>query len=112
MRLVLFGSVWVMLATNVAHGQGMPRYDVDQWCNQVAASGGSYSYVIKAECVAQEQSSYDAVKPNWMSLPGRTRAWCDEVAHSGGAGSYVILGGCIQQEISASQRSTGTSFHY
>lgn len=81
----------------------MPRYNVEQWCEEVAGFSGDYSSVIYNGCIQQEQSAYDHLKDSWPGLSSRMRDWCVQVAKSSGSGSYLILNGCIQQELDASQ---------
>jgi hypothetical protein len=78
---------------------GIPAYDVETYCSQVAdAVGGSNQ--IRNACIGQQQTAYDSLKFRWASIPGRTAAYCDSIGKAVG-GSYEILQACVQQELAA-----------
>ncbi|RRI02296.1 hypothetical protein EH240_12575 [Mesorhizobium tamadayense] len=90
-----------MLATvTVAHAQQIPRYDAAAYCRQISDTGGG-SAVVYNGCMDMEQNAYNKRKPQWPSLPAKTRAYCDSLARMGGGGSYTVLDGCIDMEIGA-----------
>jgi hypothetical protein len=79
----------------------LPVYEPEVWCNKVARAGGSYSAVLAASCLEQEQAAYDALKSTWVNVPNEARKWCDQVAKAGGHGSFALLQSCIEQETEA-----------
>ncbi len=95
--------------TSLAHAD-MPHYDVEAHCRSVAAIGGAPSQMILQGCYQQEQSSYNALKPRWDTLPGSLKAYCNDVATLGGDGSYMMLNGCVQQEEASANANSGFQF--
>jgi hypothetical protein len=83
----------------VNQADGLPRYDPQTHCKEVASFVGSYSTALENACLAEEQSAYDALKNGWSDLPAKARTHCDEVARCCGTGSYFLLQACIQQEL-------------
>ncbi|HWP27314.1 MAG TPA: hypothetical protein VNL39_13315 [Xanthobacteraceae bacterium] len=96
--LILFFAV---LGANKTRAQ--PYFAVEQWCHQVASSGGTRSEYIYTSCIRQEQTAYDTLKRRWFDLTHAVRDWCTQVAKSGNAGSYLILNSCIDQELAATR---------
>ena len=84
-----------------ALAQSVPAYSARAWCNQVAASVGSTSYMILKGCLDQEAEARAIVARRWSRIPAETKKWCDEVARSPGGGSYALLNGCLDQELEA-----------
>lgn len=85
------------LFCSVARAEGVPRYDVEAYCDDVAdVSGGSA--MIKNGCMDMEQENYNELKRGWPSIPVQTRSYCEEVAEVSG-GSYMILKGCVDMEL-------------
>lgn len=78
----------------------MPRYDPASYCRQLSDTGGG-SATIYNSCIDMEQNAYNKRKPEWSSLPMKTRNYCDSLARMGGGGSYTILDSCIDMEIGA-----------
>ena len=48
-----------VLSSFSAAAQGLPRYDVEAHCDQVASFGGNPSEMIRQGCFQQEQAAYD-----------------------------------------------------
>lgn len=92
-----------LAASPISAHAGMPQYDPEGWCRNVASFGGGFSRVIMSGCLQQEQQAYDKLVSRWDSLPSSMQLWCDKVANSSGSGSYVILFGCVKQEEQAGQ---------
>lgn len=93
---------------STAQAQNIPRYNVENYCQQVAeVSGGSAMIFIG--CMEMEQQAYNVLKPAWAELPGKSRSYCDEVARISG-GSYSVLQGCMEMETDAAK--TPRSFNY
>jgi hypothetical protein len=86
----------------------MPNYDVDAYCKRVADLAGSSQQMLKL-CIAQEQRSYDHLKPDWDRLPSTMRSYCDRVANAAGQ-SFHMLELCIAQEQAAKRDNDGTKF--
>ena len=82
-----------------AHAQDIPRYDVPDYCQQVADISGGSSTIYNG-CIEMEQDAYDGLKASWSGIASRARSYCDEVAQVSG-GSYTILQGCIEMETDA-----------
>jgi hypothetical protein len=101
---------YATIALPAAANAEMPSYDAKAWCQQVAAAGGSFSELIYGGCLQQEQTEYNALKPNWDGLPAKVRGWCDQVARAGGQGSFVILKGCVEQELGAARSNRTFEF--
>ncbi|MFC3527866.1 hypothetical protein ACFOMH_06720 [Paracoccus mangrovi] len=83
-----------------ALAQGMPRYDVEKYCQEVAGVSGGSAAILNG-CMDMEQEAYNILKPDWGGLPARSRSYCDDVAQVSG-GSYSILKGCMDMETEAS----------
>ena len=97
-----------MCLVSTAQAQNIPRYNVENYCQQVAeVSGGSAMIFIG--CMEMEQQAYNVLKPAWAELPGKSRSYCDEVARISG-GSYSVLQGCMEMETDAAK--TPRSFNY
>ncbi|MCL3883668.1 hypothetical protein [Marivita sp. GX14005] len=88
------------IGTSVAMA-GPPRYDVDTHCTTIAEFGGTYSAEMYNYCVESEQSAYNALKPQWDTLPAQVQAHCNKIA-SFGTPSYEMLEYCVKEEMSAS----------
>ena len=81
----------------------VPRYDPNAHCRTVAEADGEFSEEVFRGCLDQEQSSYDALKTQWASIPPATRDHCDGVARACSPGSYVALSSCVEQQQTASE---------
>lgn len=90
----------------------LPRFNVDQQCDEIANFGGSYSEMTKQGCMQMEQQAYNQLKPTWGSLPDAMQTQCLEIASFGGPGSYSTLQGCIQMEQNAAATNRNTEFKY
>lgn len=91
-----------------AQADNIPRYNVENYCQEVAdISGGSA--MIYNGCIDIEQQSYNSLKSEWIGISPKSKSYCDEVATISG-GSYSILKGCIDMENSAT--NTPNSFKY
>ncbi|MGQ3671768.1 hypothetical protein ACT6QG_05165 [Xanthobacter sp. TB0136] len=99
-------------ATAPSSAQEVPRYDPEGWCKRVAESGGGSSEWLKDACLEQEQAAYDKLKPQWGTVPKKTRSWCNQVATSGGRGSYVLLEQCIDMEFASKQKNDNSKFKF
>lgn len=108
----LAAAVMVFAATDASSQTGLPKYNPDAWCKQVASVGGGGSETIKRGCLDMEQAAYDELKEIWTGLPAKTRKWCDQVARSGGSGSYATLQGCIQMETDSGEQNKATEFKW
>lgn len=91
-----------------ATAEGIPRYDADGYCREVAAVSGGSAMIFNG-CIEMEQTAYDALKASWLSIPGNARSYCNEVGMVSG-GSYSILHGCIEMETGAA--SSPNQFRY
>ena len=91
----------VSTAACTARGHGLPQYDPEAHCKELASFVRSYSAALENACLAEEQSAYDALKNGWSDVPAEARTHCDEVARCCGTGSYFLLQACIQQELEA-----------
>ena len=91
-----------------AQAQTMPRYNVENYCQQVAEVSGGSAMIFNG-CMEMEQEAYNGLKSAWAQLPGKSRNYCDEVARVSG-GSYSILQGCMEMETDAAK--TPRSFNY
>ena len=100
-------------ATLRSYRAGMPYYFTYGHCQRISSVGGGTSEVIRNGCLQQEQSSYDALKPVWNTLPEDLRLHCEGIAaegNIGNEGSYFILRGCVQQELDAAARNRAFKF--
>jgi hypothetical protein len=88
----------------------LPQYQVEKWCDDVAASTGPRSEVAYAGCIDLEQKAYDEMKTRWATMPAQRQKWCDEVARSTGNGSYLSLFGCAEQEERAAEQNAQRRF--
>ena len=95
-----------------AIAQEMLRYDPEGWCKRVAEVGGGSSEWLANACLEQEQAAYDKLKPDWKSIPSKTRNWYNQVAKSDGRGSYALLEQCIDMEFFAKQKNENTKFKF
>ncbi|RWD31317.1 MAG: hypothetical protein EOS22_04655 [Mesorhizobium sp.] len=100
MKRLAFVVATALAAVPAAHAQQIPRYDVAGYCRQLSDTGGG-SAIVYNGCIDMEQNAYNKRKPQWPSLPAKTRAYCDSLARMGGGGSYMVLDGCIDMEIGA-----------
>lgn len=91
-----------------AHAQTIPRYNVEEYCQQVANVSGGSAMIFNG-CMDMEQQSYNSLKPVWAQISARSRSYCDEVARVSG-GSYGILEGCLDMETDAANSTP--SFKY
>lgn len=110
MRCLL--SAFTVLWMGSALAQGIPIYDVNRECQQIAGFGGSYSHMMYGSCIQQEQESYDRLRNNVHSIPPEIMKSCNEVAVFGGAGSYMMLVSCINMEIEAANTNQSRGFRY
>ncbi|PAU76547.1 hypothetical protein [Halomonas salipaludis] len=108
-RLILAVAAALALPA-MAHAQDIPRYDVEDHCEQVAGFGGSFSNSTYNGCIQMEQSAYNGLRDQWQQLPASIRQHCNDVASFGGAGSYSTLQGCVQMEVSAGENRDSFSF--
>lgn len=92
--------------------KAIPHYDPDEYCEQVAGAGGSYSEETKQSCIEMEQQAYDSLKETWDDVPDKMQKYCDDVASSGGTSSYETLKSCIEQEEEAAEKNRTTHFKY
>ena len=99
-RLAVVTVVALCAAVPVAHSQQIPRYDAAAYCRQLSDTGGG-SAVVYNGCMEMEQNAYNKRKPQWPSIPEKTRSYCDSLARMGGGGSYTVLDGCIDMEVGA-----------
>lgn len=88
--------------------QTVPRYNVEDYCQQVAEVSGGSAMIFNG-CMEMEQESYNDMKSAWAQLPGKSRGYCDKVARVSG-GSYSILQGCMEMETDAAK--TPRTFNY
>lgn len=93
-------AVFASLALS-AQAQTIPRYDVEDYCQQVAEVSGGSAMIFNG-CMDMEQQAYNALKPDWAQIPSKSRNYCDEVAKVSG-GSYGILKGCMDMETDAAK---------
>ncbi|PBC11300.1 hypothetical protein [Mesorhizobium sp. WSM3859] len=96
--VVLIGAIPATFMA--ANAQQMPRYDAAGYCRQLSDMGGGSSTVYNS-CIDMEQNAYNKRKPEWSSLPIKTRNYCDNLASMGGKGSYTVLDSCIDMELGA-----------
>jgi hypothetical protein len=87
----------------------MPRYDPNDYCQQVSDVSGGSSAVLNS-CIEMEQEAYDKRKAVWSALPAKTRAYCDQVARVSGGGSYSILDSCADMETEAASSTPGFKY--
>lgn len=90
----------------------VPKFDVQQYCDVIANSGGTTSEMIRSGCFEQEQNSYNKVKGIWNQLTPSMQSYCTTIASSGGNSSYMILDGCISQELNSKSSNKGFQFKY
>lgn len=107
--LITMALVFSPLSMAMAQDASMPRFDVENHCQQVAEMSGG-SHMIYNGCMDMEQSAYDGLKGRWGGLPDRVRSHCRQVAEVGGGGSYSTLQGCVQMEMEAADNPK--SFQY
>jgi hypothetical protein len=88
-----------------------PRYDPEGWCKRVSEVTGGSEW-LKSACLEQEQTAYDRLKPDWNSVPAKTRGYCDQVARSSGRGSYALLEQCIDMEYRSRLQNDNTRFRF
>ncbi|MCD1626314.1 hypothetical protein K7H22_09955 [Seohaeicola saemankumensis] len=103
----LAATAFVCLAPSV-QAQTIPRYNVEGYCQQVADVSGGSAMIFNG-CMDIEQQLYNALKPVWAQISGKSRNYCDEVAQVSG-GSYSILKGCMDMETNAA--NAPRSFDY
>lgn len=105
-KTLLTALLFLPFGTTIA--ENMPRYNPEQYCQQVANISGGSSMIFNG-CIDMEQQSYNNLKARWGSLPNRTKSYCHEVASVAG-GTYSILEGCIDMETDASNASKGFQY--
>ncbi len=110
MKMIGVAMALAFAGPGVVHAQTLPRFAVEQWCNQVAKAAGARSEMIYGGCITQEQTAYDTIKKSWYNLPSQTRTWCESVAKAAGPGSYMLLNGCVDQETAAAKANSSTQF--
>jgi hypothetical protein len=86
----------------------MPNFDVKAYCSHLASLGGGPSQMLMQGCYANEQSSYDHIKPIWDTLPPDMKRQCLRLANY--SPSYAMLEGCIDNEKSAQQSNGDFTF--
>lgn len=96
----LFAAGAVAFALTAEAAAGLPAFNVEAYCADVAATVGG-SYVIEEGCRTQEAQAIAALRT--MEIEPRILRHCTDVAQTIG-GSYMILHGCVQQELRAKQR--------
>lgn len=85
------------LISNAASAQEIPEFNVERQCKQQASLVGNSNFMLKA-CYDQEQTSYDAVKSEWVGLDPKIKRTCIAQTKSF-LPSYFMLNACIQQEV-------------
>lgn len=110
MRFVFVCLVTVILGALPATADGIPRFDVESHCEEIANLGGSFSGQLFNGCLNLEQSAYDDLKARWSEIPVGMREHCLSVATFGGNGNYQILGGCIELEQEAATERPSFEF--
>lgn len=109
-RRALAAALLALAVPIPAVAQGMPDYDPEAHCRQVATAGGGFSQTMMNLCLQGEQRSYDGLKDRWAALPEAMRGHCDRVARVGGAGSFNMLALCVQGEERAAQQNQQFQF--
>ncbi|MDN3526028.1 hypothetical protein QWY79_12210 [Halomonas sabkhae] len=109
MKYQLVLAVGLSALSGMALASGMPRFDVEGHCEQVASVGGS-SNMLYNSCIDMEQQAYDNLKPAWSSLPGSIQRHCKDVSSVSGPGSYSLLESCVQMEVDAGSNRSEFSF--
>jgi len=94
--IVMFALCLPMLA----HAE-MPNYDVKAYCARISNTGGAQSQMAMQGCFANEQASYDHIKPVWDGLSSDTKRYCQHIADY--VHSYTALQGCVDSEKAAAQ---------
>jgi tetratricopeptide (TPR) repeat protein len=76
----------------------IPSYNVNQYCDELANLGGTYSYSLRNGCIDNEQGSYDKLVIIWPSLPFNV---VDDCLSTNGfvSGGYSLLEGCITYQL-------------
>lgn len=96
------------IAAFPVHAGGLPRYDVDSYCQEVSDFSGGSAMLFNG-CIDMEQEAYRGLQRIWDSVPARTAAYCNDVAQFSG-GSYALLKGCLDMEREAA--SSRRTFEY
>jgi len=97
---LLFGLPIVLSClSGVASAQSLPRYNVDNYCQEVADFSGGSAMIFNG-CMEMEQEAYNSLQAVWPSTPRKSRDYCDEIARFS-KGSYSILQGCLAMEMDA-----------
>ncbi|WP_275286907.1 hypothetical protein [Halomonas elongata] len=109
MKYQLILAVGLSALSGMALASGIPRFDVEGHCEQVASVGGS-SNMLYNSCIDMEQQAYDNLKPAWSNLPGNIQSHCTDVSSVGGPGSYSLLESCVQMETEAANNRESFSF--
>lgn len=105
---VMVGAAGIVLSTWGAQAQTLPRYDVEEYCQELSAYGGGSPSTYNT-CIEMEQDAYDDLKSVWIDTPRRIRDYCDQLARYGGE-SYSTLNTCVDMETEAA--SSPRSFRY
>ena len=92
--VALAGSSWA---------QEIPGYDPAIQCKRIAEVSEKYSTVIYGACIDQEQIAYNALKPQWGSVPADVRKQCDPTGRVDAGALYTRLQTCIDQELTATR---------
>ena len=95
MKKAVVLAVALIASVTSANAQGMPNYDTNDHCHQIA--GGSYS--LEQTCRGMERDAKQAVQ----RAPVTPDVWhhCNEIMAS--TGSYSLLETCLVGENSAKQ---------
>jgi hypothetical protein len=88
----------VFLSTVLAAVDGLPSFNIDPVCREVAARAHAPAY--KEKCLREEQAAHEQLKARWAAVPASDRSYCRQLASLGGVPSYVVLLTCldVQQE--------------
>ncbi len=98
-KALLITSLAFGIIASSGQAQTIPRYNVENYCQQVAEVSGGSAMIFNG-CMEMEQQAYNELKPAWAQLHGKSRNYCDDVARVSG-GSYSILQGCTEMETNA-----------
>ncbi len=96
-------SVFPLLATIVlaypALAADLPVYPIDGRC-QAHWPGDAKMQKV---CIRQQQASYDALKPLWISVPAEIAQHCQDEWEK--SKDYVILQFCVEQQVLALKKA-------
>ena len=91
----------------LAHAAGVPKYDVNKFCDQVAKAADG-SATVRNACIDAEQETYNKLKKEWQSIPEKTRDYCNKIASS--VDSYQAFDECVKLE--AKEKKKKKEFKY